>query len=1032
MSASSAPAAFREMPPLRAAALYACFFVSGVAGLVYEVLWAKFLALYVGSTGMAQVIVLATFMGGLALGSEVLGRLADRVKSPLRMFAFLQFGIGVYALIFDRIFVVSRDVFIAMARAGGITPGGLVAGKIVACVMTILLPTFLMGGTLPALGRHMIRTMSGVGPKISRLYFLNSLGAVFGCLLAGFYLIQAYGLQFSMVTGGAINIAVGIVALAVLTRERQEGLHEIAEAEPQPGEVSGPPLPRWAVAAILVSVSVSGGVSMMYEVAWIRLLTLVLGSSTYAFSLMLATFILGLSIGSFLLSLRRKASGYTVIFGLCEAAVGLTVLLSLPFYVKLPYWFNQLSSSLAREPATFGLYQFCTFIMCALVMFIPTILQGITLPAAIKVITLDIRRLGHRVGYVYAINTLGTLVGSVGAGFLGLPLLGIKGTLELAVALNGMLSVAVLTTEREPLARRRSVIVAIVAALVVWGWYGLNMGSWNRQVLTVGIYRTRARIPSYEDLLKAAKTRTTVFYRDGIDATISVEDVKDPEPERLLVVNGKADASTLMDMPTQKLMAHLPMMLHPDPRKVFVVGIGSGATIGSVMAYETAQQIDVVELSRDIITASRLFDTVNGRFWEDPRVRVYWEDAKTFLQVTDDRYDVIISEPTNPWIAGIAGVFSREYFETCRDHLAPGGFFVQWIQAYELEDATFFMMLETFSSVFPCYTLWNPTRSDTVLVGSPSPYGPDFKRMEERLAAAPVQQDIKVLQLSKLLPILSLQMADRAQKPSHVSWVGAHHSDYFPVLEYIAPRGFYIGSSAGGAKWLDGRNHSPSNAHLWVQRYLRERAPTVEELRECYIFPGRWGWLLHNSPQTWAQEWLARAPDSMEARVAVANTATPSYEGLAPESPKRKGEPGPWDAAARKLACRMIYQDYVATHTYLSESTARETLKQIDEALTHEASAADPDLHRWRGRIQYDLGMYGDAATNLLAAARLYHQAPGRDSELLDCGVLLCESLMAQGRYEDALGAHESILGRFDDDLKARLIRARIQAGLAK
>lgn len=1018
-----------EVAPLRTLALYTCFFVSGVAGLVYEVLWAKFLALYVGSTGMAQVIVLATFMGGLALGSELLGRLADRVKSPLQLFAYLQLGIGVYALAFDRIFTFGRSVFIAVARASDITPGGLIVGKIAACVLTILLPTFLMGGTLPALGRHMIRTMAGVGPKISRLYFLNSLGAVFGCLLAGFYLIRAYGLQFSMIIGAAINIGVGVAALVVLARERSEQQHEIAVSEAEAPDGSKPSLPRWAVLVILISVSVSGAVSMMYEVAWIRLLTLVLGSSTYAFSLMLATFILGLSIGSFLLSLRRNPHGYAVLFGLSEAAVGLTVLLSLPFYVKLPYWFNQLASSLSREPATFGLYQFCTFIMCALVMFIPTILQGITLPAAIKVVTLDLQKLGRRVGYVYAVNTLGTLVGSVGAGFFGLPLLGIKGTLELAVALNGAVGFAVLATERHPVWRRRSLWATAMAAALVWSWYGLNMGAWNRHVLNVGIYRTRSRIPSYQALLKVAQSRETLFYRDGIDATISVEDIHTPEPERILVVNGKTDASTRMDMPTQKLMAHIPMLLHPDPRKVFVVGIGSGATIGSVLAYGSARHVDVVELSRDIIEASRLFDSVNGRFWEDPRVRIFWEDAKTFLQVADEQYDIIISEPTNPWIAGIAGVFSREYFETCREHLAPGGFFVQWFQTYELEDSTFFMMLETFSSVFPCYTLWNPTRSDTVLIGSTSPYGPDFRRMEERLTETSVQRDLETLQLSRLLTILSLQMADRARSPSHVGWLGLQHSDYFPVLEYTAPRGFYIGCSAGGAKWLDGRNSSPSNAHLWIQNYLKEHRPTTEDLRECYVFASVRGWMLHNSPQTWARQWLALEPDNLEAQIAYANAATAPKRVMAPAATGDARTPDVWKTIARKIACRLAYDDYLESVNYLSEGTAQLVLRQIEEAMA-EGGGDDPDFSFWRGRILYDLGRYDAAATNLLTAARLYRRAGNREHDVLECGALLCESLMAEGRYENAMEAYESILAAFDKDLKPLLIRARIQAGL--
>ncbi|MFH0952713.1 MAG: hypothetical protein V1873_00105 [Verrucomicrobiota bacterium] len=1007
----------------RALTLYFCFFVSGVAGLIYEVLWAKYLALYVGSTGLAQVIVLATFMGGLALGSQLLGGLADRVGNPLRFYAFLELGIGGYALVFDRMFVVGRDVFIAVVRASGLSAGGLAGGKILACVLSILLPTFLMGGTLPALGRYMARTMAGVGPRISRLYFLNSLGAVFGCLLAGFYLVGEFGLQFSIISGAVLNILVGLVALAVAAQDRKAAAPAPAAEAAEAGEA----IPRWATAILLAAVGLSGAVSMMYEVGWIRLLTLVLGSSTYSFSLMLAAFILGLAIGSFLLSLRKRTTGYALIFGLTEAGVGLSVLLMLPLYIKLPYWFNQIASSLSREPATFGLYQFCTFFLCAAVMIVPTILQGVTLPAAIKVLVPDVRRLGRRVGYAYAINTVGTLLGSAGTGFLALPFLGIKGTLELAVGLNTALALAVLATERQPRLRRRGLAVTALAAAAVWAGYAFTMGPWDQQVLSAGVYRTRERIPSFRRLLEEASKSKTLFYRDGVDATIAVQDSAGLFPERKLVINGKVDASTVGDMPTQKTMAYLPLLLHPKPEQVFIVGIGSGATIGSVLAFEGVNRVDVVELSRDVIEASRLFDSVNGRYWEDPRVRVYWEDAKTFLQITDRKYDVIISEPTNPWIAGIAGVFSKEYFGSCRERLAPGGFFVQWIQGYELEDAAFFLILETFSSVFPYYTLWNPTQTDTVLVGSPDPYGPDFGRMEARLRAPGVQRDLESLGIHSLLPFLGFQMADHASKRWDVPWLGVVHSDFFPVLEYLAPRGFFIGGHADAIKWLDRRTQSPANARLWIQDYLKGRHVSRDDYEQCFQFALKYPSLLP-AAAVWARQWARDYPGDAEAETAALETSPATYEGPVEQSLAAPSRAHPtWGLVAGKARCRLGMKDYLARRNLLESGAAESLLASVRGVMKQYPNERDPDLFRWRGQLEYDLGLYDAAVTSLRTALNLFRDVPARQDDKIDTGELLCNALLALGDPRRAVAACDEFLAPYSGELKVVLIRSRLE-----
>ena len=374
--------------------IYTCFFLSGIAGLIYEVLWEKYLSIYVGGTGLAQIIVLSTFMGGLAAGNYFIGIITDKTKNPLQIYAFLEIAAGIYALFFDKIFTFGRNIFLWTVKTAGITLGSLITAKIIGSISCILLPAFLLGGTMPAISKHLIRSLHNVGPRISMLYFLNSIGAFLGCILAGFYLIKLYGLYFSIVTGGTISILAGLISF-IISRRKTFWYHSESHSTYFSTYNNQSCSEIISSFIILLCISLSGLVSMIYEVTWIRLLSLILGSSTYSFSLMLATFILGLSIGGYILSFRKRETGYTIIFGVCEVLVGICVLLSIPFYTRLPYLFNQIACSLSRDIHTFWVYQSSQFIICSLIMLIPTIIQGITLPAATKILTTQTLSLIH-------------------------------------------------------------------------------------------------------------------------------------------------------------------------------------------------------------------------------------------------------------------------------------------------------------------------------------------------------------------------------------------------------------------------------------------------------------------------------------------------------------------------------------------------------------------------------------------------------------------------------------------------------------
>jgi len=1001
-----------------AAAVYLCFFLSGAAGLIYEVLWSRYLALYVGSTGLAQLIVLCAFMGGIALGSQLFGRIADRCASPLAWYAGMEAVIGLYALGFDFIFAVGRDAFIGFVQAAGMSAGNLTLAKIGASALTILVPTVLMGGTLPMLGRHLVRSLGGIGPQISRLYFVNSIGAFAGCLAAGFWMIRAYGLSATMIAGGVLNLLVAAAALAISNRTSAPAAAPAAEKTPV-----GPGLSRNMALMVLAASALSGAVAMMYEVAWIRMLALVLGSSTYAFSLMLATFILGLALGGLILSFRKKTGGYGWIFALSSGGVGLAVLLSLPFYVRLPYVFNQLASTITREPGSFGVYQVCQFVLCALVMLLPTVLQGITLPAATKVVTGDLGSLGRRVGLVFAINTLGTMAGAVFAGFWGLPNLGVKGTLELAIALNMAIAVAMLWTARNHPKFKRVFAGSVAVVAAAWIAYGVSMGPWDREVFSAGLYRVASRVPSFEDFKRDADKRKMVFYRDGTDATVAVVDTA---KERALVINGKADASTIGDLATQKLLGHLPMLVHPRPENVLVVGIGSGATVGSVLKYDV-KLVDAIEISEDVIEASRLFDGINGRYWEDPRVRIHCEDAKTFLQLTGEKYDVIVSEPSNPWMAGIAGVFSKEFYQTCLTRLAPGGVFVQWLHAYDMDDATFFMMVETFRSSFPHWTLWNSEGSDVIFIGSARSYGPDFARMEARMQDPRVRTDLEGFGIGSLASILSLQMADFADMRSPEGWSGVVHSDFHPLLDYEAPRAFFLKAKAGALTWIDERGDSHPNARIWLAEYLKGKsAISPAELRQCYDYSVNRRGLFSRQPLCWAQEWYMRHPADVSAQFAYGQELGIEPGGVPVWLSRIQPAPGRQAYTKQLLLARSRYEDHAQTKNAMRVLNADAVLRDVLGWKKYpEADQALADA--WLGQIQYDTMRYREAVAGLTAAAGQF-RAQGRRDEMILAGVYLCKSLLALQSAADAAAAYREFLEPHAGDLRVRLMRIEIEA----
>jgi predicted membrane-bound spermidine synthase len=848
-----------------------CLLLSGAAGLVYQVVWMRYLSLFLGTTSHAVVLVLVSFMGGLALGNAWLGVWADRVRRPLALYAWLELGIGLCALLFPHYYELAHRAYLSLAT--GLNPGGqVVLGlKFGFSFSTILVPTLLMGGTLPVMTKLVTRSLAELRARVGLLYFSNSLGAVVGCVLADFWWIPALGLEATVLAGASLNLAVGVAALLVGQALENRGL---PRQEGTPGAGSPAPVTftpaelRLAIAGI----GVSGFVAMLYEVVWTRMLALALGSNTHAFSIMLVTFISGIAAGAWVIARWHGLQRDLDAFAWAELALAGTLALSMCFYDLVPYGFARLASNLARRAEVYPLYELLQGLVCFAVMFPPTLCLGMTLPLVSRVATADLGRAGHAVGAVFAVNTLGTVLGAALTGLVLMPWLGLARTLGLGLGLNAALGILILGRARW-LARPVWAWVGTPGLVIAWVLLAGAFDTTWQKTLTLGLWRDTAP-PDVKTYREYAHMMRLGYYRDGAGASVCVNQGWQGDDQLLtLRINGKPDAGTGIDVPTQLLLGHLPMFLQPDARQVLVIGLGSGMTGGAALKHPGVEHLEVVELLPEVAAAAPLFAAHNDRVLEDPRVRLVLEDAKSFLQLTDRRYDAIISEPSNPWVAGQAGVFSREYYERCRARLKPGGLMVQWIQAYEIDDRTLEVMLNTLSGVFPVVGVWQPCAADLILVGSAHPRPVSFAEFERRFEQPAVKADLARFGLTRLPLLLAMEILS----PENTALVAPPntrvHSDFYPVLEYLAQRAFFVRTGPSLPAALN--EHLSSRPSTLLGQYLK-RHPLTEADYEAFVrYEAVHGVPIRRVFGSLLRRWLSEHPATPTPRLLLARAAEP-------------------------------------------------------------------------------------------------------------------------------------------------------------
>jgi spermidine synthase len=643
------------------------------------------------------------------------------------------------------------------------------------CGAILLVPASLMGATLPILGKFVSEKPEVIGRDVGTLYAVNTFGAVAGALTSAFVFMKLYGVSVTIWITAGLNLGLASVIL-IFFRSQWEGFIPASDL-PSSDRASRFYTPE--VMLILGGFCVTGIASLIYQVAWTRIFSLLLGSSVYAFSLILTAFILGLAFGTLVFSrIVGRFEDLKKVFGWLQVGIGLSALAALPFFGKVPLINRWVYLNRGLD---FSVIQWSNFLIILSLIFVPTFLMGAQFPVVVRLVARDLKTLGHHVGTAYASNTVGTILGSLIGGFLLIPLLGVQNTILWAVFVNIVLGITLLYNSTITINIKTYVLPGL---LVLWILGARSISPWDKAVISSGSFMPY-RIEELEGALQ--KKNKILFYKEGLHTTVTTE--LSIDGNIFLRVNGKTDASLAMDMRTQLLSGYLPMFFHEKPQDVLVVGQGSGVTLGAVTQFP-AKSIDLVEISSTVIEGSRFFDPFNHHALDDPRVRVILEDGRNHITLTEKKYDVIISEPSNPWISGIGALFTKDFYELANTRLKPGGIMCIWMHT-NMSPESFKSISRAFLSVFPNVTMWESiVGDDYLLIGSQQPYSLPYEGVR-RLVRDPVRgRELKRLGISSVRDVMGLLVMDQNELRKFSEGAPVHTDDN-SLLEFGAPEYIY-------------------------------------------------------------------------------------------------------------------------------------------------------------------------------------------------------------------------------------------------
>lgn len=799
-----------------------CFVLSGATGLIYEVLWARMLGLVFGATTFAISAVLAAFMGGLALGSAWAGRLAARIGRPLRAYGLIEIGIALYALAVPLLFRLVDYLYAFIWEQ--LHPGFYAFNlwRFILSCLVLLVPTTLMGATLPVLSAALLRSPDHQATAVTRLYTCNLLGAIFGTLAAGFLLLPSFGIRLTIFIAAAINFIIGVAAIIIDRKDEQtstqhETIEQVleeandvsVEKQERETEASAHSLsskPEGSTKFWLLCAVVSGFVTISTQVAWTRVLTMVIGSSTYAFSIVVALFLLGLAGGAYMVASRKATTNLRRSIMNVEVATAITLFLSLWITNYTPGLLIDLGTRLQIN-SWLGLLAL-QILIAALLILIPAVLMGMVMPLVLVWASNAGGASVRLVGRSYAVNTLGAIAGAFLTGFILIPKMSTRFTILFAAMLCIILAGIAYRPTREgvdvDLRRSLAFGASLVLALLLFA----AAPRFRLDNLSKGAYDLLVRIranPQFtvaetEDRKFSPETNRLLLYREGPTATVSV---REDWGVRSMAINGRTNASDSTDMPTQVMLGQLPLLVAPRVENGLIVGYGSGVSVGSMLQSEI-KSVECVELEPTAIEADSFFNHVNNHPLDDSRLRLIIDDARTYLRVNPTAYDMIVSEPSHPWVPGVANLFTREFFELGRNRLKDDGVFVQWLQIYQLSTESLRSVLATFRSVFPHVMVFRVKGAvdgkDLILVGSRQPL--TLAHTAERMQNERVAKELARININSPGDLEDWFICDETQLGPAVETATINTDDNMRV-ENRAPREAFLPMTEANAAWIE-------------------------------------------------------------------------------------------------------------------------------------------------------------------------------------------------------------------------------------
>lgn len=739
----------------RSAVICLLLFGSGLCALVYQTVWLREFRMIFGTSTAATAAVLAIFMAGLGVGSVVLGARVDRRSRPLRFYAQLEFLIATAAALSPLLLWLTRAAYLSLGGAESVGATAAIVIRLILSALVLALPTFLMGGTLPAAGRA-IETDSDQGRrKLALVYGSNTLGAVVGVLISTFYLLEHLGNRHTLWVACGVNFLVAGAALALSRSQTSQEITTDVSCEITPAE--GPPV---RLVVVLIAAWLVGFVFFLMELVWYRMMTPLLGGTTFTFGLILAIALLGIGIGSCVYAswserIQPTLSGFALTCA--EEAL----------FIAAPFALGDRIAVLALLLRPLGAIGFHGHILAwtlvtAIVVLPASIVAGVQFPMLVGLLGKGRQNVGWHTGLAYGANTLGAITGSLAGGFGLLPAISATGAWKISALMLAAFGTVIWIICYRSVRQFRPLLapigLTIVAILLLFAtgptaaWRQSPIGAGRGDESFVTSRNTK------EEWLRE-KRRYLVFQKDGIESCVGVNNGSGIA----FLINGKPDGNAVLDGPTQVMLGLLGAILQPNATRSLVVGLGTGSTAGWLGAIPSMKQVDVIELERAVLQVAELSASVNRNVLSNPKVRIAIGDAREKLLTTREQYDLIVSEPSNPYRAGIASLYTKDYYEAAAQRIRRGGLFVQWVQAYEVDAPTIRSIYATFSSVFPVVETWQTHTQDLVFVGAKEAIHYDADALRKRISEPPFAEALaKVWRVTDVEGFLARYVANES------------------------------------------------------------------------------------------------------------------------------------------------------------------------------------------------------------------------------------------------------------------------------